>query len=101
MMSIIRYCSFHFILVPRVPSKIQKIEHKFIISNTNNITACIKWKPPESDAPITGYRFIWGLKVESEDTGSESAPSIPVMDENTALQKVLQDRVCVILLPTS
>ncbi len=85
-----------FFSVPRVPAVMEKIEHKFIISNTNNITACIKWKPPESDAPITGYRFIWGLKVDSHDASASS--TTPIMDQNTALQKVLQDNVSVLFL---
>ena len=45
--------------VPRVPDIVENIEHSFIIVNTN-ITARISWRPPLSDAPLNGYRFIWG-----------------------------------------
>ena len=69
--------------MPRVPELPPSLTHTFLIKQTN-ITARVNWREPASDAPITGYRVIWGQTVESPDDSAQL-----LMDQDTALTKVL------------
>jgi hypothetical protein len=66
--------------IPRVPEEPHGLHHSFLIKNTN-ITARISWRHPQSDAPIQGYRIIWGQLLHNTDDVN--------MDKKTALTKVL------------
>ncbi len=70
------------ILVPRVPDEPPQLQHSFLIVHTN-ITAKISWRAPLSDAPIMGYRIIWGQLLQNPNDGQAT------MDTKTALTKVL------------
>jgi hypothetical protein len=52
-------CTF-FISVPRVPEEPPELQHKLVISSNSNITAVVSWRAPLSDAPLEGYRVVFG-----------------------------------------
>ncbi|XP_064638627.1 anosmin-1-like isoform X2 [Lineus longissimus] len=74
---------------PNVPQQPVDLVSKFLITN-RNITALITWKEPYSDRPITGYRIVWGSRLE-EPSGFPSFHNrdLPIIDKNTELTKVI------------
>ncbi|ELU04352.1 hypothetical protein CAPTEDRAFT_221478 [Capitella teleta] len=68
-------------IVPMVPEEPPELQHKLVISNINNITAVVSWKAPLSDAPLTGYKVIWGFMDEDHLEKTSAFTRVLTKDE--------------------
>ncbi|ELU04353.1 hypothetical protein CAPTEDRAFT_221479 [Capitella teleta] len=68
-------------IVPMVPEEPPELQHKLVISNINNITAVVSWKAPLSDAPLTGYKVVWGFMDEDHLEKTSAFTKVLAKDE--------------------